>query len=63
MEFQIGSIVKFTGPFVASPTYQGPVIEIMENGSCRFFDADYGTVTVTPDDMSDCDCSFRVVSL
>lgn len=63
MKINIGSIVKFTGPFVASPTYQGPVIEIFENGGCRFFDSEYGGVTVTPEDMSDNDCSFRVVSL
>ena len=60
---KIGSIVKFTGPFVASPTYQGPIIQIYENGSIRFFDAEYGTVTVTVEDMTDRDCSFRVVSL
>lgn len=60
---KVGSIVKFTGPFVASPTYEGLVINIFENGSIRFFDPEYGTVTVTVEDMTDRDCSFRVVSL
>lgn len=35
---EIGSIVKFTGPFVSSPTYVGEVFEVFEDGGVLFHD-------------------------
>ena len=44
MKVEIGSIVKFTGPYVASPTYVGEVFEIFEDGGVLFHDMEQNEI-------------------
>jgi hypothetical protein len=59
---EIGSIVKFTGPFVSSTTYMGEVFEVFEDGSVLFHDMEQNEIiSVSRLDMEE--GYFKVVSL